>query len=194
VLHGGTNGASHPAIGEFNPIEGTMAEYELASDLTGIFVEPPPGQVLHFGGPIDNLVLSGSVWATRQQAVNFFAVRAGDGITEFVRRLTAPHRDPDLSYQLKPVEELVVGPAAHDFELRPRGEADGAVLLRTPGAKLPPADSAGLILAARLSDVDDRMLYEFRDAMPREVAAGAQVIHLHSIFTTAQGLAELARN
>jgi hypothetical protein len=126
--------------------------------------------------------------------VDFFAARAGDGLTEFVRRLTAPHRDPDLSYQLKPVEAAVVGPAAHDFELRPRGAANGAVLVRTPGAALPSAESAGLIVAARLGDVDDDVLYEFRDAAPPEVTEHAQLIHLHSIFTTAPGLAGLTRN
>lgn len=168
-----------------------MAEYEMASDLTGIFVEPPQGLVVHYAGPIDGLVLSGSFWAHRQSALDFFAGRAGDGLTEFVRRLTAPHRDPDLSYQLKPIEDFVIGPVAGDFELRPRGEADGAALVRTPGAPLPPADSPGLIVAARLGEDDDNLLYEFRDSAPSEVVEDVIVIDLHSVFTTAQGLADL---
>jgi hypothetical protein len=194
VVDGGQTDNAQLAIGEFDLIPGTMAEYEMASDLTRVFVDPPAGLVVHYAAPIGDLVLSGSLWAARQNALDFFSGRAADGLTEFVRRLTAPQRDPDISYQLKPVEDAVIGPAARDFELRARGAADGAVLIRTPGAALPSAESAGLIIAARLGEVDDAMLYAFCDSTPSEVSEDAQVINLHSIFTTAPGLAGLTRN
>ncbi|MBJ7353894.1 MAG: hypothetical protein JHC98_03640 [Thermoleophilaceae bacterium] len=190
---GGPDGAQ-PAIGEFDPIEGTMAEYEMASDLTGIFVNPPEGLVIHYAGPIGAMVLSGSLWAARQNALDFFAGRAGEGLTEFVHRLTAPQRDPNLSYQLKPVEQSVIGPRAGDFEVRPRGSAKGAVLIRTVGAELPPATSPELIVAVRLGELDDHTLYEFRATAPNDLAEAAEVIQLHSIFTTAPGLAVLSES
>jgi hypothetical protein len=193
VISGGQIGDQRPAIGEFNPIEGTLAEYEMGSDLTGIFVNPPVGQAVHYAGLIGATVLTGSLWASRQDAVDFFAATAVEGLTEFVHRLMAPHRDPDLSYQLRPAEAVVIGPAAVDFELRPRGKADGAVLVRTSGAALPPADSSGLVAAARLGAEDHDMLYEFRDAAPPEPSEDAEVIQLYSLFTAAPSIARLAQ-
>jgi hypothetical protein len=192
ISHGQTHD-QRPAIGEFNPIEGTLAEYEMGSDLTGIFVNPPTGQAVHYAGLIGNTVLTGSLWVSRQNALDFFTDSAADQLTEFVHRLMAPHRDPDLSYQLKPAEEVVIGPAAGDFELRARGAADGAVLMRTPGAAAPAADSAGLVVAVRLGEEDDNLLYEFRDSAPPGPSDDAQIIPLYSLFTTAPGIAGLRR-
>jgi hypothetical protein len=194
VISRGHTGDQGPVIGEFDPIEGTLAEYELGSDLTGIYTNSPTGQALHYAGRIGETVLTGSLWVARQNALDFFVATLADQLTEFVRRLTAPHRDPDLSYQLKPVEEVVIGPAAGAFESRARGHADGAVLVRTPGAAVPVADSPGLIAAARLGDEDGNVLYEFRDSAPLEVSDNAQLIDLYSLFTTAPGIAALARS
>lgn len=193
MISRGQTGDQRPVIGEFDPIEGTLAEYEMGSDLTGIYVKPAPGQALHYAGLIGESVLTGSLWVARQNALDFFVEVAADRLTEFVRRLMAPHRDPDLSYQLKPVEQVVIGPAASDFEKRARGAANGAVLVRTPGAAVPAADSAGLVIAVRLGEEDDNQLYEFRDAAPPEPSGSAQIIHLHSLFTTAPGIAGLAK-
>lgn len=183
---------SGPSIGEFKPMPGTMAEYELASDLTGIYEKAPRGLVIHYAGPIGDLVLSGSLWARRQYALDFFAERAGEGVTELVRKLNAPGRDPDLTYQLLPTAGITVGRRARDFELRARGAADGAVLIRTPGAPLPPSGRDDLILSALREDEDGHILYEFLTGVPAEIAEGAQLIHLHSIFTTGPGLDEVA--
>lgn len=180
-----------PTIGEFNPIEGTLDEYDLASDLTGIFVEPPRGLVVHYAGRRDGIVHAGSLWATQQSALDFFSARVGDGLTELVHRLTAPERDPDLTYHLRPVESIVVGPDADNFALRPRGKTGGAVLVRTPGAELPPADDPGLVIAARLTELDDEMLYEYRSAPPNDLAEDAHVIELHALFAVPPGVASV---
>ncbi len=177
-----------PSIGEFNPIEGTLEEYDLASDLTGIFVKPPAGLVVHFAGRYDGLVLSGSLWATQQAALDFFSARVGEGLTELVRRLTAPERDDDLTYHLKPVVGVVVGPDADDFALRPRGETGGAVLVRTPGAALPPVDDPGLVVAAKLTGIDDEMVYEYRSVRPEQIPGGAHVMELHALFALPSGV------
>lgn len=178
-----------PAIGEFNPIAGTLEEYDLASDLTGIMVQQPHGLIVTYAGRYDGLVLAGSLWVTQQAALNFFSARVGEGLTELVHRLTAPERDPDLTYHLKPVEAIVVGPDADDFALRPRGQTGGAVLVRTPGAKLPAADEPGLVIAARLTELDDEMLYEYRSTPPTELAGGAHMMELHALFAVPPGVA-----
>ncbi|MFT4049202.1 MAG: hypothetical protein QM648_05110 [Solirubrobacterales bacterium] len=181
-----------PAIGEFAPVPGTMAEYEMGSDLTRVFADPPRGLVVHYAGPIDDLVLSGSLWARRQSALDFFSERVGDALTELVRRLMSAERDPDLSYELLPVDEIVVGPAAPDFVLRPRGEAGGAVLVRTPGGAMPDPQEQGLILAAARRSGPNTMLYEFHADRPDSIDERAELITLHSIFLTEPGLAAVS--
>lgn len=144
--------------------------------------------VVHFAGRYDGLVLSGSLWATQQAALDFFSARVGEGLTELVHRLTAPERDPDHTYHLKPVVGVVVGPDADDFALRPRGETGGAVLVRTPGAALPAADDPGLVVAAKLTAIDEEMLYEYRSAEPDRLPQGAHLMQLHTLFAVPAGV------
>lgn len=183
-----SRGDRAPVIGEFIPAPGTFAEYEIGTDLTGLYSEPPNGLVLHYGAIVEGNLLSGSVWDDAQSALDFFSERAGAGLTEMVRRLAAPGRDPDLSYKLMPAVATVVGRAADTFDLRPRGEAVGTVLIRRPGAALPDGEDPNLILAVKLGAEDDHTLFEYFASEPPTIPEDASIARLHSLYTTEAGL------
>lgn len=186
--HGSLEG---PTIGEFKPVPATLDDYNLASDLTGVFREPPSGLVIHYAGLLGDQLLSGSLWAARHNALDFFAAHAGPGLTELIGRLAEPGRDTDISYQMMPVHASVIGPSAADFNLRPRGEAGAATLVRTPGGSLPSESAEGLIVAAQLGAEDRNLLYEIYDHRPANVAGDAELIALHVAFVTAGGVEQL---
>ena len=105
-------------------------------------------------------------------------------------------QQPELRFRNVDVSRLVRD-AAEDLRAqqpdRPiKVAADGAVLVRTPGAPLPPSGKKDVILTAVRDDGDSKVLYEFLTRPPEQVAEGAEVIHLHSIFTTVPGLDEVA--
>lgn len=182
------------ALGEFTPVVGTMADYELASDLTGVYADPPPGLVIHYAGPIGEQVLSGSLWVSRQSASDFFARSAGRGLTELVHRLATPERKADISYDINEVLSVKTGPAAADFIDRPRGQAGGAVLLRT-AADAPPATSrAGLILETLVPTANGTLLYEMLAEPPAEIPDQSQLIQLHSLIAFGPALDQLKRD
>lgn len=182
-----------PVIGEFKPIPGTMEEYELGSDFTRIFSDPPRGIVMHYAGKVNaEEVITGSFWIYRQAPLDFFAERVGDALTDLVKALSAPERDPDLSYGLYEVSRVMLGPAAAEFDRRPRGEANGAVLVRVAGGHFPERAFPETIASLEVIRDEGPVLYEFRTSAPESVAEDAEVIELHSIFTVAAGLDAIA--
>lgn len=162
-------------IGEFDPLPETMAEYERVGDLTRIFDDIPEGIVIHYAGLTGGEVLSGSLWVSRECALDFFA-----------------ERDPNLTCGLGEVRNALIGPEAERFHARPRGEAGGAVLVRVPGGHFPEKPLPGLIAALDVLKPDGPVLYEFRSEHPEAVAANAEVTALHSLFTASPGLDAIA--
>lgn len=185
--------ALETTLGEFAPVPGSMADYEVASDLTGVFSDPPAGLAIHFAGPIDGTVLSGSIWEARQSAREFFVRSAGEGLTELVHRMATAGRNSDITYKMEEVTALRVGDAASDFVNRPRGEAGSAVLLRTPHLDALGAARPGLILATVVPTDSGTLHYEFLDHEPERIGEATELIRLHSLTAYEPALATVRR-